>query len=331
MAEDLGEITIKFGDDEGSKRPTQPTRTDSRAVSDSTKAAMSGILANLPAITRVAQAGVQGYGLGGVVSATRMAASGLAGAGAGAASILAPVLAIAAGVGGIAVAAYAIKSFVGKITDRISELAAVSGPMAMQEAMTKLSEMRRDMREAQVLGPMYIQVSQLVNKIKDLLQPFLMAVRAALLSIIIPILEKIAELLTDLFNMIPQIVQFLNNLAAAIQVSGGVGQAAGIAGAALPGSMAGLKGIFGIMSWLFPASQTSHTANTLSAIASTLAQFYQAFQSQQPQGANGWALNTLNALATGGVMVQQPNLPAPIFVPVRKTPSRLRRTSSPTP
>jgi hypothetical protein len=75
---------------------------------------MSGILANLPAITRVAQAGVQGYGLGGVVSATRMAASGLAGAGKLRSINPAPVLAIAAGVGGIAVAAYAIKSFRGQ-------------------------------------------------------------------------------------------------------------------------------------------------------------------------------------------------------------------------
>lgn len=336
MAEDLGEITIKFGDGDGdaNRRPSgagQPSQAHTRTVADAARAAMSGILTNIPLITRVAQAGVQGYGLGGVVGATRVAASGIAAAGLGAGAVLAPVLAIAAGVGVIGVSALAIRSAVGRITDRVSELAAVNGPMALQDAMTRISEMRRDMREARILGPMYTQVSQLVNKIKDLLQPFLMAFRAALMSIIIPILENIADYLQRLFNLIPGIAQYLSNLSSGLQSIGGVGGAFSILSKSLPGMPAGVSGLFGILSWLFPPSQTSGTASTLNNIANTLMQFFQSYKNQQQQGTNGWAVTTLNALVTGGVMTQPANLPAPIFVPVRSSSSRGRRPSGPTP
>jgi hypothetical protein len=292
---------------------------------------MSGILQNIPAITRVAQTGLQGGTLGGVASATQMAASGIAGAGMAAGAVLAPLLAIGATVGVVAVAAVAIRSYVNSIMDRVSQLAAISGPMAMQDALNRISEMRRDMREARVLGPMYTQVSQLVNKIKDLLQPFLMAFRAALLSIIIPLLEKIVEYLQQLFNLIPVIANFINQIAQGLAQIGGMG---GLMSALSQVSIPGFpqfSGLFSILSWLFPPSQTSGAANVLTTIANVLMQFYQAFQNQTQQGTNGWALNTLNALASGTVPMQIPGVPGYVQAPVRTGSSRTGRPGGPTP
>ena len=192
--------------------------------------------------------------------------------------------------------------------------------------------MRRDMREARVLGPMYTQVSQLVNKIKDLLQPFLMAFRAALLSVIIPMLEKIVKVLEDVFAMIPEIAAFLDGLAQGFNAIGGAaGMAQTMGQISIPGSPAA-TGVFQILSWLFPASGTGSTStigNTLSSVASTLMQFYNSYQKQQTEGTNGWALGTLNALASGqtqGFVGTQP-----VVLPLRTNPTRRNRPQSRTP
>lgn len=332
MAEDLGEITIKFG--EGGAAPSGgagagAAASQARTVADAAKAAMSGILQNLPAIARVAQSGMRGGTIGTVASATQVAAAGIAGAGVSVAAVLAPVLAIAAGLAVVAVAVVAIRSFVSSIMDRVSQLASISGPMAMQDALNRISEMRRDMREAQILGPMYAQVSQLVNKIKDLLQPFLMAFKAAILSVIIPLLETVVDYLKRLFNLIPVIATYLANLGGGLQSIGGMGGYYNIMSGALAGTQAG--GLFMILSWLFPPSKTSGAANTLNTIAAVLMQFYNAFQNQTQQGSNGWALNTLNALASGTAPMIVPGVPGAIPVPVRTSPARTGRSRGPTP
>lgn len=330
MAEDLGEIVIRFGDDGGGRRgPTSSTgsasQQNTRSAAEASKAALQGIMQNLPVITRVAQTGMQGGTIGGVLSASRVAAGGLAAAGPIVAAVLAPVLAIAAGIAIVAVTARAIHSVVTSVMDRISDLAKVSGPMAMQQAMNQIAEMRRDMREARVLGPMYSQVAQLVNKIKDLLQPFLLAFRAAILSVIIPLLQAIATYLQRFNDMIPAIAAALSDMANLVnEYMPLIDKLLGKSGAIPSGGLWGLLNFVAPI-WMFNAitglagfgttpTGPSTIAGILITMAQTLTSFYSAFQQQTPTGSNAWAINQLDALATGSyagasVPIQRRNAP----------------------
>lgn len=212
MAEDLGNITIRFGDGPGGGGGGGGDAGRQIAMArEAAKSALSGIMSNLPAFGRIVQAGTQGGGVAGVMGAARGAVSAAGGsmAAAGIAAILAPI-------GITAVAAVALKSMVGRVLDRVSELAAVSGPMAMQDAMNKLAEMRRDMREAQILGPMYQKVSELWRNIQDLFQPFILVIKQAFLSILVPILNGIAGLLKWLLEFVAEILKAIQVILVAI-------------------------------------------------------------------------------------------------------------------
>ena len=212
MAEDLGNITIRFGDGPGGGGGGGGDAGRQIAMArEAAKSALSGIMSNLPAFGRIVQAGTQGGGVAGVMGAARGAVSAAGGsmAAAGIAAILAPI-------GITAVAAVALKSMVGRVLDRVSELAAVSGPMAMQDAMNKLAEMRRDMREAQILGPMYQKVSELWRNIQDLFQPFILVIKQVFLGLLVPLLNGIAGLLKWLLEFVAEILKAIQVILVAI-------------------------------------------------------------------------------------------------------------------
>lgn len=364
MAEDLGEITIKFGDSgsggggasqeafysyklrleqaqEARRIAAEAKRVQEKQIKDAQKYADELIAQQKQGIDAfksivaggygTAMIGLRGGGLGNVLSSAKASATNIASAGVVGGAIGTTALGIGAALGIVAVAATAIASIVSNINDRVSQLSTISGPMALQEATNRLSEMRRDMREAQILGPMYTQVSQLVNKIKDLLQPFLMAFRAALLSVIIPILEQIVKYLQSLFNLIPVIAMALSQSAGTIQSVGGMGgvfKAISRASMGVGGMGTQVGGLFGVLSWLFPPSKTSGAANTLNTIASVLMRFYQSFQNQQQHSGGRWALDTLNTLATGG-LVNVPGVPG--VMPIRTAPARRARSGGQVP
>jgi len=303
MAEDLGNITIRFGDGPGGGGGGgMGGGTQQIAMArEAAKSALSGIMSNIPAFARVVQAGAQGGGLGGVfraaTGATAMAGGGIAAAG---------LAAIAASIGTAVVGVLALKTITGRILDRMGDLAQVSAPLAAQAALNHLAEIQRNMREAQILGPMYEQVSALVREIQDLLQPIFLLLKQVAMAIIIPILERIAATLRFLVGLIPAIVAALNLYAAQIQGIGGVGGAATVLAAGTAHTPV-TSGLFSALSWIFPPSTSpSSVSSTLTAIASTLNMFYQAYTQTTGATSNQWAIDTLNALSN----VTQPGAPA---------------------
>lgn len=238
MAEDLGNITIRFGDGPGGGGGGGGGDAGRQIAMarEAAKSALSGIMSNLPAFGRIVQAGTQGGGVAGVMGAARGAVSAAGGsmAAAGIVAILAPI-------GITAVAAVALKSMVGRVLDRVSELAAVSGPMAMQDAMNKLAEMRRDMREAQILGPMYQKVSELWRNIQDLFQPFILVIKQVFLGLLVPLLNGIASVLRWMLQFVAEILKAVQTLLYAIA---DLAREAGFAFNVLAQQFPSLKGFF---------------------------------------------------------------------------------------
>lgn len=333
MAEDLGEILIKFGSSSGGGGtgiPEDRSQQAARRMLERQRDAVDDITASLKDLVSgaygAAMSGIRGGGLGGVLGTARSAASGIGAAGMIGGTIGASVLAIGAGVGVIAVAALAVRSMVNSILDRVSKLAQVSPAMAMTDAMNQLAQMRRDMREAKVLGPMYSRISQLWQTILDLFQPWTLAIKSALMAIIIPILEEVADLLRQAMSIIPAVGGVLTAIGQYLVATGGVNYTA-MANAA---TYSPSSGVLRLLGYLFPpsASGGSSVGNVLVSIGNTLTNFYTAFKNTQ-QGTGGqWALDTLGALATGG-MVQVPGVPGAL--PIRTSPARRGRTQGPTP
>jgi hypothetical protein len=334
MAEDLGEITIKFGEGGAMARgPSagQAARDSMGQAREAARSALAGIMSNLPAFGRIVQAGAQGAGVSGVVGAARGAAA-MAGGGitAGAVAAMLVPLGLTAG------AAIAIRSLVGRVLDRVGELSAVSAPMALQDAANRLSEMRRDMREARVLGPMYTQISQLWNKIKDLFQPFILVVKALIMSAIIPILEWIANMLQAAFNLIPVIVSYLNAVVRGINAANTANVNTYNIMAGALGAVPAAGGVMRLLGWLFPPGkgQMSTIGGFLGTIASTLQNFYNSWnQTQGAGGMNAWALDTLTLLGAGGFpgVPAVPGVRGPVTVPIRTKPTRTSRPGRATP
>jgi hypothetical protein len=319
MAEDLGNITIRFGDGPGGGGGGGGDAGRQIAMArEAAKSALSGIMSNLPAFGRIVQAGTQGSGVAGVLGAARgaVATSGGGIAATGIAAILAPI-------GVTAAAALALKSTTNRILDRMSDLAQVSAPMAAQQALNHLAEIQRNIREAQILGPMYEQVSALVREIQDLLQPLFLLIKQALMAIIIPILERVASFLRFLVSQIPAVVAALQLYAQQITSVGGAGGAlrSMAAGAAASPTAAGL---FTALSWIFPPSTSpSSVSNVLNGIAATLNMFYQSYSQQQSGNMpNQWAIDTLYHLS---------NMPASNRVYPRRAGGRISVYSQPLP
>jgi len=199
MAEDLGNITIRFGDGPGGGGGGgMGGGTQQIAMArEAAKSALSGIMSNIPAFARVVQAGAQGSSLGSLVGATRTAVSG-AGGGVGAMALGG----VALGAGALLAAVVGIRTIVGRVMDRVSELASVNAVMAREEAQNRLAQMQRDMKEASVLGPLYQQVSEIWGSLQNQFQPIGLAIKALIMGGIVPVLKLLSPILAFITRLI---------------------------------------------------------------------------------------------------------------------------------
>lgn len=144
--------------------------------------------------------GMSGAGIGDIVGGAKSAASG---AGGGMAA-----MGVGAAVGGVAIIAsvmQSVKLAVNGILSRVSELARVNPAMAMQQAMSNIADMKRDMQEAKVIGPLYKSVMEIVRVIKDLLAPIFLIIKAFITGGLLIILNIIKDAIKSLLPTIAAI------------------------------------------------------------------------------------------------------------------------------
>jgi hypothetical protein len=291
MAEDLGDITIRFaggitgGGIGGDSSANQfMTKVAPRIAGEATKGAVSQILSSLPQFASVVRAGTSGS-LGAVSQA---GGSAIAAAGGGVAA--AALGGVAVGLGAVVVAAIGIKLAVGRILDRVSELASVSGAMAQQQALNTLQDMKQSMREASVLGPLYEKVASLWRTIKDLLQPFILLFKVLLVTFIVPALNLVIHILkkaTALLEIILKVLEpMLRDIGKALADFGvllaGAAQAMGATMSLTVGSIG--DGLTGLGEAMEDAADAVH-------------QILDVLKNQgQQNNPNLWAINTLTDL-----------------------------------
>ena len=263
-----------------------------------TVSAITQAMSKMSSALDVVRMGARGAGVG------EIASSGIgmaAGAGVGGAALAG----VAIGLGVVAAAALAIKSGVSAIQGRISELARVNAGMAQQEALNQIADIRRDMAEARVLGPLYAKVSEIMRSLKDAIQPFLILIKGLFTAIVIPILNGLVTLLNNLAKYIPTILQFIIagfqqlSLMANIISQFLADLAQHFTDIATP--LNGLSYGFSLMGFGITTiiGQLGQVLNNLN-------------QQQGSQNPNQWAINTLNALSSGGAVT-------PALVPVGPT------------
>jgi hypothetical protein len=236
----------------------------------------------------VVRMGARGAGVGDIVAS----GAGLA-AGAGAGGMALAGMAI--GLGVVAAAALAIKVGVSAIQGRVSELARVNAGMAQQEALNQIADIRRDMAEARVLGPLYAKVSEIMRSLKDAIQPFLILFKGLFTAIIIPILNGLVSMLNGLAKYIPWILQFI--IAAFQQLS----FMANIISVFLADLATYFTDIATPLNGL--ATGFSLLGFGVTTIIGQLGQVLNNLNQQQgAQSPNQWAISTLNALSSGGAL-----------------------------
>lgn len=207
MAEDLGNITIRFGDGPGGGGGVGGGTQQIAMAREAAKSAMAGIMSNIPAFARVVQAGMRGEGFGGVARATSTAVTA-SGGGIGAMALGAAAF----GAGALLASVVSVRAIVSRILDRVSDLASVNAVMAREEAMNRMAQMQRDMREANVLAPLYQRVSEIWRSLQDQFQPFLLAIKAAVLGVLVPILRLFGSILTGIQRILVESLRGIREL-----------------------------------------------------------------------------------------------------------------------
>ena len=161
---------------------------------------LTNLLKGAGGFKNVLSQGMSGAGIGDIVGGAKSAASG---AGGGMAA-----MGVGAAVGGVAIIAsvmQSVKSAVNGILSRVSELARVNPAMAMQQAMSNIADMKRDMQEAKVIGPLYKSVMEIVRVIKDLLAPIFLIIKAIITGGLLIILNIIKDAIKSLLPTIAAI------------------------------------------------------------------------------------------------------------------------------
>jgi len=204
--ESLGHIDIRFPTAGGGGGGTGGGGGGTAAAGNAFGTALTNILKNTGSFKNVISTGVGGGSVGEIVG-------GAAGAARSAGGSMGAV-GVGAAVGGIAIIASAmvgVKMAVGSILNRVSELARVNPAMAMQVALASIADMKRDMQEAKVLGPLYKNVMQIVSIIKDLLAPVFLIIKAIFTGTMLIILNVIKDAITA---MLPTLALIANAVGA---------------------------------------------------------------------------------------------------------------------
>lgn len=284
MAEDLGNITIRFGDGPGGGGAggTQ----DLAMAREAAKSAMAGIMSNIPAFARVVQAGMRGEGFGGVARATSTAVTA-SGSGIGAMALGAAAF----GAGALLASVVSVRAIVSRILDRVSDLASVNAVMAREEAMNRMAQMRRDMREAEILAPLYQRVSEIWRSLQDQFQPFLLAIKAAVLGVLVPILRVFGSLLSFISKVL---VDSLKGVQSLVYMISELFREAGVAFNILAQAFPSFQGLFAPIANAFFGLQAFGRG-----VGRQIGTIVNILQQQQASGANPNAIlvDTLEALS----------------------------------
>lgn len=214
MAEDLGFIEVRIPDAD-KKSVVAKAAPVEQQVTESLKEAAKEIQNNFKKFETTAEKFgtlkdvVTSVTQGGGIRATASAAAGASAALGAAAS---PMIAVAIGIGAVAVAAKSMLSFVSNINSRVADLARVSATMARESAINRLDEIKRDIKEARVMGPMYSTISSLTRGFLNAVQPAIMLIKLGLINIVVPIMRIIIGIIQAVNYVLSYIVQFVGSL-----------------------------------------------------------------------------------------------------------------------
>jgi len=244
----------------------------------------------------------QGGGIRGTLSAASGAAEAIGAAGAGGvgtAALVGGVAAIGVAVAGVTAIVAGISSLVSNVLSRISELARVNASMAKENALNKLGELQRDMKEAKILGPMYTTISTIWRSIMNGMQPIMLFIKTALMAIVIPILKTLDIAVAIISTVIQWIAGILGSI---LSVIGQGLQTVGAMLSSLSTSIPSWMDPGGILAGLASAIGTgfSTIGAGVSQVGGTLLNISQMVnKATQKQNVNAWATDTLDALASG--------------------------------
>lgn len=264
------------------------------------------ILQKIMNVGRIAQGATKGGGVSGAVSAGSEAAS------AASAGSMAGISAIAIGVGVvvgtvavIATTLYGIHKATEAVITRVGELARVDPKMAMVNALNKIAEMRRDMQEAKILGPLYAEVMSIASEIKDALMPIFLIIKAFLTGVLSIALQAIKSILTYITPIIQKIAVGIGGLLLA--ASEGKTTTLGV-GAGL--TVSGNPTNYVIGQALVALSGSSKFFNTLQAMGMALTNIAGMIQqaTKGPAASNAFFKDMLDALANSTVVPIAPRI-----------------------
>jgi phage-related protein len=206
--EPLGHIDIRFPTTAAGGAASD---TPARQAASSIQTALANVLKNVGSYKSVLSTGAQGGSVGEIVSGAKSAASS---AGGGAFALAGG--AMVAGLAVVAASLYSIKAGTDAIKNRVSELAKVDSAMAFQTALNTLQEMKQDMKEAQLLGPIYESVMEAYRAVQEGLQPILLIVKALMGGIIGIALEAISSILEFLQPVIRDIAKGIGSILSSV-------------------------------------------------------------------------------------------------------------------
>lgn len=157
---------------------------------------------------RAASGGSIGEGRSAIGKLAEGASGGLS---AGATGLLGTAVGIGVTVAAVSVAIKSIVSAVQGIMERITQLARYSPTMAQEAMLTKLQELRQDISEAKVLGPLYQVVSQMYRQFMSVFQPIFMAIKVVVTTLIASLLGKIFDITKSLLPAIMGIIETIRD------------------------------------------------------------------------------------------------------------------------
>jgi len=141
----------------------------------------------------------------------RLSEGSAGGLSAGATGLLGAAVGIGVTVAAVSVAIRSIASAVQGIMERITQLARYSPTLALEAMLTKLQEMRQDISEAKILGPLYQVVAQMYRQFMSVFQPIFLAIKVVVTTILASFLGKIYDITKSLLPAIMQIVESLRD------------------------------------------------------------------------------------------------------------------------
>lgn len=201
--------------------------------------------------------------------------------------VAAAVAAIAAVIAVIAVGVSFIKS-------RIDTLAKYNPALAQQAALDRLQQITQATQEAQILEPMYTEVSMILREIRAAIFPVILAIKTIILGLILPPLRLLNEILQYLKRGFSAILAGLVSLlqqfgpAAAASITGIISSVLGFGNPTVMNQIASMLG----------GSVFSAFNSSIAPVIVALQQIIKIMQGGQMQPANAWAINTLNALSS---------------------------------